>query len=154
MISESDRAWWELLRQEAEQDGILFDVYVLAAEMAGWSAFLKTVKARATYQLDGVEAAIPDAVQPDTFSGDSAHSLLIDVGELQLQCNFLADSDVEMHVGPEALRSRDSLDALFDFMVELSGNTGKQVVLTPENCQDRPLFESTNGSSVERVEEE
>jgi len=134
-----------------EPDGSLRDVYVIGGGIPAWEGLLRIARTRdAGLEVDGEERPLP-ALATEALALRQARSplLSIDWDGIGLNAHFFAAEDVELDLDPRAICSDERFEALIGFMATLAGETGKTVILTPENDQGRPyLAVSPTGEAV------
>jgi hypothetical protein len=135
---------WEDYGDEFDFDGSWRDIYVLGTSVPDWQAmveFLSSGVYEYSFSLDGETANLPACIN-DLFDIEWASSgrLEVRVGSVWLNCHFFTESEIEFDLDPRDVKSSDEAEQVFDFMVQLGHLLSKEVILTPENCPQIPLF--------------
>ena len=66
---------------------------------------------------------------------------------IAINLHFFTVDEIEFDLDPSDIDSESRLNDLFGFMATLADELTKEVVLTPENEQERPIFRCVPGSS-------
>lgn len=134
---------WDDCKVDFEADGSLRDIYVLDTTLDNWQSvlgFLTAAPYSATLTTGGQPIPIPPDLRVLFVRSESPPPLLsFRIGRVGMGCNFFAEQEIEFDFSPEGLTERDIVGVLH-FMCELGHLTDRIVVLTPENCQSRPIF--------------
>ena len=142
-------AWdWDLVAQDFEADGSLRDIYLRGATVADWRTVLAIVARgphQATFRRANEIVALPTEIE-DLF-GTPDLSLSFRVAGIELACHFFARDEIELDFVPDGI-SPAALRGLLAFMAEIGKATGKEVIMTPENLRETPLFRYEPGSGV------
>jgi hypothetical protein len=139
-------ASWELHHSVFEPDAMsLRDIYVLDTKLEDWRPMLELVLgrypgARITRAPDGelVDVPIPDDLN-SLFDSGYTTCLQFAIAELELFCNFFGPAEIELWFAWKPA-TEASLRPLLAFLIELGDATGREVIVTPENCQQAPYF--------------
>jgi hypothetical protein len=79
-------------------------------------------------------------------------SLSLDVGGVRVNSHFFATDEIEFDLDPAEVGAPARLDGLFAFMKGLANAVGKDVLFTPENMREIPIFRCRPGAEqVEHV---
>ncbi len=139
---------WEQHRELFAWDGNWLDIYVFDTTMSDWQRLLDALRASSyelRYSVDGeTEAQIPGLVEA-IFArrSEASVTLSIDARQLWLNCHFFIADAIEFDLGPRVIDGQPRLDRLVQFIDLLLGALGKEVLLTPENLPERPLWRFT-----------
>lgn len=132
-------------------DGSLRDMYILETNEQDWQkllTFLRTSTYSVRFIIAGEQQSIPDRIE-DIFSLVHIHGgmLQIDTEHLNLHCYFYTYKEIEFDIDPRNMNNELQILRLLDFMRMVSTALSKEIVLTPENMPQRPLFRfnSTTG---------
>jgi hypothetical protein len=139
---------WERHKSLFASDGSLRDIYVRGTDVADWQRLLDFLRAGAytlRYIVIGDAKREPQPL-PEQIEAifarphDAYVALLIDEPQLGLVCHFFCPDEIELDLDPRAIDSEARLDRLRGFMRALGRLLGKEVILTPENMPEHPLF--------------
>jgi hypothetical protein len=137
---------WETVKQEFAFDGSWLDIYVFDADFQAWQRVLDELR-HARYELvyhrAGAVTELPTAAA-DAFPADGQADRMLSVrfAGVQANCHFFTHDEIEFDIDPREVQGQSQLDALLAFMRCLSDATGKDAVLTPENCPEIVVFRS------------
>jgi hypothetical protein len=135
---------WELFAKEFYCDGSLRDIYVLNTELQHWDAAARFIEGRYMLEFAGgwTGSQFPSGVARlfPKAADDPPTGLTIEVGSVRVVCHFFTIDEIEFDVNPADVGDVSSLADLFGFMSGLAEAVGKDVLLTPENCRDIPIF--------------
>ena len=144
---------WASVKDEFEWDGSWRDIYVLDTGPEEWSSFLEFVsqnQSEIDFYIDGEKTDQPSPVsigEALRMHEKGAPTLLVNKGGLIFACHFFTDEEIEMDIDPRQVDSNDRYKTLIDFCQGLSLAVSGQVIVTPENIQETPIFQ-INGNSV------
>ncbi len=107
---------------------------------------LRRAEYEVVYRKAGKAVELP-AGAGDAFptNGDADRVLFVKFAGVLAVCHFFAQNEIEFDIDPREVHGQKQLDALLGFMQLLSDATGKDVVLTPENCREVVVFRSHPG---------
>jgi hypothetical protein len=134
---------WNLVHDDLIYDGSLRDIYIRETTLDNWNQFLSVVRATKQYQyfVDGELTPLP-AVAVDIFSKRNYQKILsVWVGEVQLNCHFFAEGEIELDLDPQQVTNQESFDAIRQFMEQLAIAIQRSVLLTPENLSEHPIIQ-------------
>ncbi len=134
---------WDTCKEDFQADGSLRDIYITPATLDDWRASYPLLRDRAgvEYSVDGVAQQAPDSVQQAFAVRPSASPMLrFRVGRALVVFHFFSADEVECDFAPNEITSQADLDALLAFVRQLGDATGKPVLVTPENCRERPFI--------------
>lgn len=125
-------------------DGSLRDIYVLGTDEQDWQKlldFLHTGSYSVKCIIAGEQSPFPERVA-DIFSliHTDGGMLYIDAERLDLHCYCYAYEEIEFDVDPRNMNNEQQISRLLDFMRLVGTVLNKEIVLTPENMPNRPLF--------------
>ena len=135
-------------------EGSLIDMYVLDTTLEDWQRLLDFLLASPyalRYSRDGATEPLPDRIEVIFAERSVANvALFIDESQLSLNCHFFAPDEIEFDLNPRAIDGQPRLVRMLDFMRALGSTLGKEIILTPENLQERPLcrFDPRAGSQT------
>jgi hypothetical protein len=145
---------WETVAPEFASDGSWRDIYVFDVDLQAWQRALDALR-QARYELvyhsAGAVTELPTAAA-DAFpaEGEADRMLSVKFAGVQANCHFFTRDEIEFDIDPREVQGQTQLDALLAFMRLLADATGKDAVLTPENCPEIVVFRRRpNQSGVE-----
>ena len=139
-----DNPLWQTVREEFTFDGSWRDIYVLRTTIADWQRMLDAIRA-ARYTLvyfrNDERTELPgDASEVFPIPGECDRRLSVWVSDVQANCHFFTVEEIEFDIDPREVKGQQQLDDLFGFMRCLAESTGKEAVLTAENCPEIVIF--------------
>ena len=144
---------YEDVQNEFEFDGAWLDIYVLDVTLDDWQTmldFLRESAYRTVYTFGGEETELPKCLEE--FEGELQHEMTVDLGDVVLKCHFFSHDEIEFDFDPGEVNNQLTLVRLFDFVRSLATLLQKQVVITPENLQMRPIFRAfPNNNSIQHI---
>ncbi len=134
---------WDTCKEDFRPDGSLRDIYVAPATLNDWGILYPLLCAYpgAEYSVDGAVQPLPSSVE-QAFAVRSSGSpmLRIRVGRALVVFHFFSEDEIECDLVPNEITSQRDLDALLAFVRQVGDGTRKRVLITPENCRERPLI--------------
>jgi hypothetical protein len=132
---------WETLQQYVYRvDGSWRDVYVLDVSRADWKIWADFVNANYRVEFhdgDGTQHDQIDFSAVEGFWDSHGQANLLTttfyVGEIDINCHFFGDDDIENDIDPRKITSFAVHQQLMNYLKKLSQVLGKEVVLTEEN---------------------
>jgi len=145
---------WESVTQEFAFDGSWLDIYVFDVDIQAWQRVLDQLRQSGyelVYRRAGDVSELPNAaLEAFPADGDADRLLSVKLAGVLANCHFFACEEIEFDIDPREVQGQRQLDALLAFMRLLSDATGKDAVLTPENCREIVVFRSRpNHSTIE-----
>ncbi|GAA4026752.1 hypothetical protein GCM10022409_08370 [Hymenobacter glaciei] len=137
-------SWEELQQYVYEVDGSWRDIYVLGANRADWEIWADFVNANYRVKfIDGnsVRHNQIDFTAVESFWDSDGPNMPIStffVGEVNVNCYFFGDYEIENDIDPLKITSYAVHQQLMDYLTRLSQALGKEVVLTLENDTPQP----------------
>jgi len=150
-----DSVAWNNVAQEFAFDGSWRDIYVFDVDLQAWQRTLDELRRHARYELvyhRGGDVSELPAAAADAFPADGQADRMLSVkfAGVQANCHFFIPEEIEFDIDPREVQGQSQLNALLAFMRLLSDATGKDAVLTPENCPEVVVFRSRpNHAAVE-----
>jgi hypothetical protein len=135
---------WEDYKAEFEFDGSWRDIYVLNTTISHWQLlvdFLRSDIYEYSCTIGGEKAVLP-TIAKEIFDADYEFKPLlgVNVGSVILNCHFFTDEEIEFDLDPREIQNERQAEQIFAFMRQIGQILNKEVVLTPENLQDAPIF--------------
>lgn len=135
---------WEDYKVEFEFDGSWRDIYVLNTAVSDWQLLFDFLRSD-IYEYScttGEEKTILPFFAKEVFEADYEFKplLKVNVDSVILNCHFFTDEEIEFDIDPREILSERQAEAIFTFMRQIGQTLNKEVVLTPENLQDAPIF--------------
>ena len=133
--------WEELRTGVYEIDGSWRDIYVLGATREDWRQWMTYPFRWAAedhqdgQQLDAIDVAY---IERRWDAGADALTTLgsVFLEQVQLNCHFFADTQIENDIDPSEIRSLEDHHRLMAYLVALSRALNKEVIVTAESCPE------------------
>jgi hypothetical protein len=135
---------WEDYRVEFEFDGSWRDIYVIDTKISHWQLLIDFLNSNIyaySCTIDGKKSKLPSSAK-DVFDADFEYKpqLRVIVGSAILNCHFFTDEEIEFDLDPRSIQSEQQAEQIFTFMRQIGGILNKEVILTPENLRESPIF--------------
>ena len=138
---------WEDYSVEFEFDGSWRDVP--NTTISHWQIlvdFLHSNIYEHSCTVDGEKSELPSLAK-EIF--DAKHEfkplLHLTVGSAILNCHFFTDEEIEFDLDPREIQSERQAEQIFAFMRQIGELLDKEVILTPENLLEMPIFKFLPG---------
>jgi hypothetical protein len=134
---------WDDVREAFEPDGMLRDIYVQKADGDVWERAFTYLAKQGTsdYTVDEVKKALPRSAKDALgLRPDKSPLLLVNRDGIEYGCHFFSEEEIELDFWPEEIDGPLRLASLSDFISGLGHATGKDVVVTHENCPEIPIL--------------
>ena len=147
---------WSSCKHEFKRDGILRDIYIQQTTLHDWERFYRFLSHR-RFPLDyrrSDELTTPmPATAAEIFQDTRCvHTVSFDIGGVFLNCHFFCVQQIELSFDPEYVESQARLDAVLYFMKEVGRLLRKEVLLTPENLTEAPIFRySPENDAIKKI---
>ena len=145
---------WEEYKNEFEPDGRLRDIYLKDIDLYGWQSFidfLRSTDAALDYYIEGVAAVLPTSIDKVVLDQDHPHLLSIHLDGVTVNCHFFLPEEIEMDLDPREIDNEAKAKVVFRFMSTVGRTLNKQVILTPENTEEQPIFKYEPGSGIKHL---
>lgn len=132
---------WNEIKSEFETDGSLRDIYVENVQVELWNLFIEEVKNykyRIEFSHGDNELALPNnfnAIKKLQETDPTTLRIWLP-GDIQLNCHFFTEDEIELDVSPCDVQSEASYLQLLEFLKWLSSSTKKEVKLTHEGSKE------------------
>ena len=135
---------WEDYKVEFEFDGSWRDIYVLNTTISHWQLlidFLHSDIYEHSCTVGGDESELPSLAK-EIFDAEHEFKPLLHltVGSAILNCHFFTDEEIEFDIDPREIQSERQAEQIFAFMRQIGELLDKEVILTPENLREVPIF--------------
>jgi hypothetical protein len=154
------KTWQELRDGVYEIDGSWRDLCVLDATREDWVKWMAYVNqhypvrwAAEDYQAGEALAAIEaDYINQRWDAGAEALTTWgsVFLEQVQLNCHFFQDSEIENDIDPSEIKSIEDHQRLMDYAVAISTMLGKEVVVTAESFHEG-VYIRINGIDIQFV---
>lgn len=132
---------WNQLKQEIYYwDGSWRDLYILKTDKTDWIKWIDYVNHNYTIKwyngkTSTEENQIDFEVINEYWNGniDLCSTAKIFIDEIQINCHFFCDFEIENDIDPREFNSIDDHIKLMKYMTDLSYILRKEIILTPEN---------------------
>jgi hypothetical protein len=134
---------WETCKNDFRPDGSLRDIYVSPASIKDWQMVFEYLRKQPNveYLVDGISLPLPERVEQAFSARPSGSPMLrIKVGPMLIVFHFFHEQEIECDFVPNDITSQKDLDILLSFVRKIGFFTGREVVITPENCLDAPFI--------------
>ena len=129
---------WDACKAAFYVDGSLRDIYVHNTTAADWGKFLKyTSTLKTSYFRNGEPDQLP--VQASKIFQEIQNSsllLVVKLGNVNLNCHFFTEDDIELDIDPKEVTSQREFDAVVGVIVGIGKSLDMDVVLTDENSSE------------------
>lgn len=145
---------WEEYKIEFEPDGSLRDIYIKDVDLNGWQSFidfLRSTDAVLDYYIEGVAADLPTNINKVVLGQDHTHLLSIRLDGVIVNCHFFVPEEIELDLDPREIDNEAKAKVVFRFMSTVGRTLNKQVILTPENTKEQPIFKYEPGSGIKHL---
>lgn len=142
---------WEEYKSEFVPDGSLRDIYIKHTRPDDWQAFidfLRSTEATLDYFIDGEPAALPANIQEVLLDKAHSHLLAIGLDEITVNCHFFVTEEIELDLDPRDIDCEARARVIFRLMSTVGRVLKQEVILTRENCADRPIFTYKPGAGI------
>ncbi len=135
---------WESYKHEFEFDGSWLDIYVLNVEVADWRLTVDMLESK-EYQhqlyINGEKSSFPLSAEDIIDKRDDIWAYAsFKVNSIQLNCHFFDETQIEFDLDPRDVKSELEAQHIFSFMRRLGQLLNREVILTPENSPQIPIF--------------
>jgi hypothetical protein len=134
----------ELMENIFYQDGSFRDIYIKDIQMSDWQLvldFLKSLHHKIKFFKDGNDFDYLDFCAEEIFNLKNDFSIVMKIcsDSMSINCHFFDSTEIEFDIDPHEITNVDSIEIIFNLIINLSKITQKRVVLTPENLSESPL---------------
>ena len=135
---------WNDIKDEFELDGSLRDIYVESIEPIVWDHFIARIKEseyRIHFSHGDLERELPDdfGTIREMQSSEPTILLIWISDNIQLNCHFFVDTEIELNVSPHDIQSEFAYSQLLSFLEWLASLTASEVKLTHEGMQEQVI---------------
>jgi len=136
---------WQEIKSEFHRDGTLRDIYISDCNSDLWNSFLKLIlnseymtkfkhgKTQISLPLSFAEIKSLQKKEPTTLF------IFLDKN-IQINCHFFIESEIELNVSPQEIRSEDEYNQLVSFLSWLSSSLHREVCLTHEGSPNMKII--------------
>lgn len=143
------------MKSEFVWEGSWRDICVPGMDVHGWQAAVNAVGSagyRDRFTVDGKLADLPHDVGELFRPRDgAAPQWSVFVRDVQLNCHFFDDRELEFDLDPREVAGQAELDGLVRFMRTLAAAVDKVALMTPENMHVAPFLRVSPRGVVEYV---
>lgn len=133
------------LSSDFNPDGSLRDIYIFECNSELWNTLIENIS-RSTYKHEFWHGDSPFAL-PSNFNSikklQETNPTILKLflpGNIQVNCHFFVESEVEMDVTPNEITGESKFNCLVSFLKWLSVVVNKAVVLTYENSPEQVIL--------------
>jgi hypothetical protein len=118
------------------------DIHVLNTKIEDWQKFIDFLQeSKYSYSIDGTIHVLPEDIS-DVFTDVNIRPLLtLKVGGVNIKCHFFTSDEIELDFDPREVSDEYKAKTVFEFMKAVGSALGLPVRMTPENLEERPIFE-------------
>jgi hypothetical protein len=135
---------WEDIKEKIYYlDGSLRDIYVqdvTKADWKNWTDFVNTNYKTSfyTYETEIKKENIDLNKILEYWNGqiDNCATATVFTGNIKINAHFFTDLEIENDITPKEIISIDDHNILLEYMIGVSNELDKKVILTPENMPD------------------
>ena len=133
--------------QEAQEDGIIFDVNIHDLGIDDVNAFTSHINANYKYEfyIGGAGPLILNAIDNNSFKGDELHYLKIMLNTFSIDCYIISTEWIELNIDPIILSATDKLSMFITFVSDITMALKKQVSVSAEGAMKPFITFSTDG---------
>jgi hypothetical protein len=143
---------WKDIKWMFESNGA--DIYVQEVSIDDWRKIISLINEKYKVKY-GVANQINENETIDYLTDETGEieskSVSIYLGEIQLNCHFFLDDQIEFDIDPKEINSIQDYESIEDFMINVSKTIDKQVTLTWENDVKFPLVKIDINRGVNRI---
>ena len=143
---------WEGYKAEFTPDGSLRDIYIKDVDIDDWQSFidfLRSTEATLDFYIEGEEAKLPDCIKNILLDREHPYLLSIRLDGVTVNCHFFTPVEIELDLDPQEIDSETKAKVIFRLMSTVGRVLNKQVILTPENAEEQPIFKYEPGAGIE-----
>lgn len=145
---------WEEYKIEFEPDGSLRDIYIKDVDLNGWQSFidfLRRTDAVLDYYVEGEAANLPTSIDKVVLNQDHPYLLSIHLDGVTVNCHFSIPEEIELDLDPREIDNEAKAKVVFRFMSTVGRTLNKEVILTPENTEEQPIFKYEPGVGIKHL---
>ncbi len=145
---------WEDYKIEFEPDGSLRDIYIKGVDISDWQTFidfLRSTDSDLNYFVEGEPAELPSSIAEVVVSQDHPYLLTIGLDGVTVNCHFFIPEEIELDIDPREIDSEAKAKVVFRFMSTVGRALNKEVILTPENTEEQPIFKYELGAGIKHL---
>ena len=145
---------WEDYKIEFEPDGSLRDIYIKDVDLSDWQAFIDFIRgidAVLNYFVEGELTELPSNIAEVVMSQDRPYLLTIGLDGVTVNCHFFLPEEIELDIDPRDIDNEGKAKIVFGFMSNVGSVLNKEIILTPENTEEQPIFKYEPGASIKHL---
>lgn len=142
---------WDEYKVEFIPDGSLRDIYIKGVDIDDWQSFidfLRSTEATLDFYIEGEEAKLPDCIKDIVLDREHQYLLSIRLDGVTVNCHFFTLVEIELDLDPKEIDSETRAKVIFRLMSTVGRVLNKQVILTPENAEEQPIFKYEPGAGI------
>lgn len=143
---------WEEYKVEFTPDGSLRDIYIKGVDIDDWQSFidfLRSTEANLDFYIEAKAAKLPDCIKDIVLDREQLYQLSIRLDGVTVNCHFFTPVEIELDLNPQEIDSEAKAKVIFRFMSTVGRVLNRQVILTPENAEEQPIFKYEPGAGIE-----
>ena len=145
---------WEDYKIEFEPDGSLRDIYIKDVDLSDWQVFIdfiRCIDAALNYFVEGELTELPSSIAEVVVSQDHPYLLTIGLNGVTVNCHFFLSEEIELDIDPGEVDNEGKANIVFGFMSNVGRVLNKEVILTPENAEEQPIFKYEPGVGIKHL---
>ena len=136
---------WSIYKTEFSPDGSLRDICVFGTDINDWAkaaGIIASQRYGLEFRQKFTGRHFPEDLQGlfPSSANEEFTLLSVDISGVLLNCHFFTQEQIEFDLDPAEVKSAEQLAKLFEFMYAVAGAVGKDVLMTPENEEQHPIF--------------
>lgn len=145
---------WKDIKWIFEPDGALIDMYVQEISLVDWRKVISLINKKYKVKYNGADKIDENfAIKylTDATGEMESKSASIHLGEIQLNCHFFLENQIEFDINPTEINSIKDFGIIEAFMIAISTKLDNQVILTSENNPKFPLVKIDSNRGINRI---
>lgn len=145
---------WKDIKWIFEPDGSLIDIYVQEISLNDWRKVINLINEKYEVKYDGtkrIDEQYTIEYLTDATGEMESKSATIHLGEIQVNCHFFLDDQIEFDIDPKEINSIKDFEAIEAFMIDISAELNNQVILTGENDIKFPLIKIDTKRRINKI---
>jgi regulation of enolase protein 1 (concanavalin A-like superfamily) len=130
------------------EDGSLRDIYILHTNLSDWELIFEYLdKQNIQYRITKDGETIDERTTSELMKMRDEYSIAINYKGISISGYFNEAEYIEFDVTPKQIQTEEAVNVVIEFMVEISTQTNKKVILTEEMNMDN-VFIRVNPTGI------
>jgi hypothetical protein len=130
------------------EDGSLRDIYILHTNLSDWELIFEYLdKQNIQYRITKDGETIDERTTSELMKMRDEYSIAINYKGISISGYFNEAEYIEFDVTPKQIQTEEAVNVVIEFMVEISKQTNKKVILTEEMNMDN-VFIRVNPTGI------